>query len=71
MVAVEPLEPYHIVVVAQKSREGVAARRFDEDAFREALRKSPFESDRQSALSATLGMPPQRVRANFALESST
>ena len=46
--AVEPMQPYHIVVVARKPAVGVAARPFDEDALREVLRKSPFPSDRQS-----------------------
>jgi SAM-dependent methyltransferase len=47
LVAAEPLEPYHIVVLARKPLEGVAAGPFDQDALREALRKSPFRSDRQ------------------------
>ena len=47
--AVEPLQPYHIVVVARNPLAGTAARPFDEDAFREVLRKSPFPSDRQGS----------------------
>jgi uncharacterized membrane protein len=39
----------HIAVHARKPLAGDAARPFDEDALREALRKSPFQSDRQSA----------------------
>jgi SAM-dependent methyltransferase len=46
LVAVEPLQPYHIVVLARKPRARVAAGPFDEDALREVLRKSPFQSDR-------------------------
>jgi SAM-dependent methyltransferase len=49
LLAAEPLEPYHIVVLARKPLAGVAAKPFDEDALREALRKSPFQSDRQGA----------------------
>jgi SAM-dependent methyltransferase len=48
LLAVEPLEPYHIVILARKPLEGVAVRPFDGDALREILRKSPFQSDRQS-----------------------
>jgi hypothetical protein len=49
LVAVEPLEPYHVVVAARNPGAGMAARPFDEDALREVLRKSPFPTDRQSA----------------------
>lgn len=49
LVAVEPLRPCHIVVLARKPHAGVAASPFDEDALREALRKSPFQSDRQGS----------------------
>jgi hypothetical protein len=47
--AVEPLEPHHIVMIALKPLAGAAVTPFDEAALREVLRKSPFESDRQGA----------------------
>lgn len=47
VVAVEPLKPYHIIVVARKPLAGVAASPLDRDALTQALRKSPFLSDRQ------------------------
>ena len=47
LVAVEPLQPYHIVVLGRKPRIGVAVDPIDEDALRKILRKSPFQSDRQ------------------------
>lgn len=49
LVAVEQLQPYHIVVFARKALAEAAASRFDEDALRDALRKSPFRSDRQGS----------------------
>ena len=49
LVAVEPLEPYHIIVLARKPLEGATASPFDENMLREALRKSPYQSDRQRA----------------------
>jgi len=49
VVAVEPLEPYHIVVAARTPEDGIAARPFEEEALREVLRKSPFPSDRQGS----------------------
>ena len=48
VVAIEPLQPYHIVVLARNPLPGIAARAYDEDALREVLRNSPFPSDRQS-----------------------
>ena len=48
-VAAEGLEPYHIVVLARKPQEGAAANPLDEEALREALRTSPFPSDRQAS----------------------
>jgi len=48
-VAAEGLEPYHTVVLARKPLDGIAARPFQEDALREALRTSPFQSDRQAS----------------------
>jgi SAM-dependent methyltransferase len=48
-ITVEPLGPYHIVVLARKPLAGVVARPFDDGALREALRKSPFPTDRQKA----------------------
>ena len=49
LVAVEPLQPYHIIIVARNPLEGAAARSFDEEKFRMTLRESPFRSDRQSS----------------------
>jgi hypothetical protein len=49
LLAVEPLKPYHIVMLARKPLVETAARPFDAEALREALRKSPFQSDRQSS----------------------
>jgi len=49
LVAVELLQPYHIVVLARKPLEGATASPFDEDTLRVALRKSPFRSDRQGS----------------------
>ena len=49
VVAAEPLEPYHIVVLAGKPLDGIAAKPLDESALREALRESPFQSDHQSS----------------------
>ncbi len=49
LLAVEPLKPYHIVMLARKPLVETAARPFDAEALREALRKSPFQSDRQGA----------------------
>jgi SAM-dependent methyltransferase len=48
-VVTEGLEPCHIVVLARKPREGAAASPFDRDMLREALRTSPFQSDRQAS----------------------
>jgi hypothetical protein len=48
LVAAEGLVPYHIVALARKPLEGAAARPIDEDALQEALRTSPFQSDRQA-----------------------
>jgi len=47
--AVEPLLPYHIVVLARKPLPGATASPFDRDTLHEALRKSPFPSDRQAS----------------------
>jgi SAM-dependent methyltransferase len=49
MAEVEPLEPYHIVVLARKPLAGAAGSPLDENALREALLKSPFPSDRQAS----------------------
>jgi SAM-dependent methyltransferase len=49
LLAIDPLEPYHIVALARKPRAGTAVRRFEEDALRETLRRSPFPSDRQGS----------------------
>ena len=49
LVAAEGLEPYHIVVLARKPVAGAAASPFDRDMLREALRTSPFQSDRQAS----------------------
>ncbi len=49
LMAAEGLEPYHIVVLARKPQEGAAANPLDEEALREALRTSPFPSDRQAS----------------------
>ena len=49
LLAVEPMEPYHIVAIARKPRAGVAAGALDAGALRETLRKSPFPTDRQKA----------------------
>jgi SAM-dependent methyltransferase len=47
--AVEPLEPYHVVVLARKLLPGAATRSFSDEALREILRKSPFKTDRLRA----------------------
>lgn len=47
--AVEPLEPYHVVVLARKPLPGAASRAFPDQALREILRKSPFKIDRLRA----------------------
>jgi len=47
--AAEGLEPYHIVVLARKPLAGTAARSIDGETLREALRTSPFRSDRQAS----------------------
>jgi hypothetical protein len=49
LVAVEPLQSYHIIVVARNPLEGAAARSFDAEKFRMTLRESPFRSDRQTS----------------------
>ncbi len=49
LLAVEPLEPYHIIVLARKPLGTVAASPFDQNALRAALRNSPFQSDRQGS----------------------
>jgi len=49
LVAAEGLEPYHIVVLARKPLAGAAASPLDKDTLREALRKSPFQSDRRAS----------------------
>lgn len=46
VMVVEPLRPYHIVVVARKPRDGAAVRPSLEDAARVALQRSPFPTDR-------------------------
>jgi len=45
VVTAEPLQPYHVVVIARKPLNGIAAGPFDEEAFREVLRNSPFPAD--------------------------
>ena len=49
VITIEPLLPYHIVVLARKPLAGASARLLDPDAFQKALRTSPFPSDRQEA----------------------
>ena len=49
LLAAEGLEPYHIVVLARKPQEGAAASPLEEEALREALRTSPFQSDRRAS----------------------
>ena len=44
--AVEPLLPYHIIIVARKP-SGVRVPVYDENMLRMVLRKSPFPSDRE------------------------
>jgi SAM-dependent methyltransferase len=48
VLTVELLLPYHIIVVARNPLANIAATPFDEGALRDVLRKSPFQSDRQS-----------------------
>jgi hypothetical protein len=48
-VTAEGLEPYHIVVSARKPTPGIAPRPLEENVLREALRTSPFRSDRQAS----------------------
>lgn len=47
--AVEPLAPYHIVVLARKPLPGAGTSSFSDEALREILRKSPFKADRLRA----------------------
>lgn len=49
LVAAEGLKPCHIVVLARKPMAEATARPLDEDALGEALRASPFQSDRQAS----------------------
>jgi SAM-dependent methyltransferase len=49
VVAVEALEPYHIVVVARKPLEGAPVSPFDDGALRAVLQRSVFPSDRQTS----------------------
>lgn len=49
VLAVEPLRPYHIVVLARNLPEEAAVSPFSEDALRAVLRKSPFRTDRQGS----------------------
>lgn len=44
--AVEPLEPYHVVVLARKAGSERAPHRMSEDELRTALQQSPFRTDR-------------------------
>ena len=44
---VEPLAPYHIVVLARTPQAGVTTGPIAEDRLREALARSPFRTDRQ------------------------
>jgi len=48
-VAIEPLQPYHIVVLARNLLPVIAARVFDEDVLREVLRNSPFPTNRRGS----------------------
>jgi SAM-dependent methyltransferase len=49
ILAVEPLRPYHIVVVARKPLDGAGVSPFPRRALRTALLSSPFVSDLQGA----------------------
>lgn len=49
VLAVEPLRPYHIIVLARNPLEKAAVSPFSEDALRGVLRKSPFRTDRQGS----------------------
>jgi hypothetical protein len=49
VLAVEPLRPYHIVVLARKPFEGAVVSPFPGDVLRGVLRNSPFWTDRQAS----------------------
>jgi len=44
--AVEPQQPYHVVVVARRPADGVPAKAYSADNLRSVLRSSPFLTDR-------------------------
>jgi hypothetical protein len=46
ILAVEPLRPYHIVVLAQNAGPGARASALPASELREVLRRSPFPTDR-------------------------
>lgn len=46
LVTVEPLRPYHIIVVARKSKQQPLTPRISEDTLDRLLRRSPFSTDR-------------------------
>ena len=48
VVAVEPLEPYHIIVIAKKPAAGTIAEPVAKDLLRATLFNSPFVTDRQN-----------------------
>jgi SAM-dependent methyltransferase len=47
LTAIEALQPYHVVLVAQKPRDGAASARLSDASLEDALRKSPFQTDRR------------------------
>jgi len=49
VLSVEPLRPYHILVLARKPLEGTAASSFSGDALQAVLRNSPFQTDRRGS----------------------
>jgi SAM-dependent methyltransferase len=49
LVSVEPLEPYHVVVLARKALVAGRATSMPDEALRRVLAVSPFETDRKGA----------------------
>jgi SAM-dependent methyltransferase len=49
VISVEPMRPYHVVVIARKAPPGAPARSVPETVLSEVLRRSPFPTDRQAS----------------------
>jgi hypothetical protein len=49
VLAVEPLRPYHVIVVARNPAANTTRQPFPDERLRAILRNSPFATDRQTS----------------------